>query len=165
MDEAHAEASEQLTFIRQMVSARGDFDRANAAGVKRHRAPDPQQTLHRFRAVMDHTDTPPAPLATRLVEAYVHGEGIRRPLGIPSHYPAVHVGAALRYMCATSAAFGGGKERVRNLRLVATDVDAVIGDGAQVQGSAIALLLAASGRPVDPAELGGPGALALPKST
>lgn len=94
-----------------------------------------------------------------LVEAYVHGEDIRRPLGIASDYPPAHVATALSYMCATTTAFVGGKERVKGLRLVPTDVEAVIGEGQEVQGTAIALLLAASGRPVGPTELRGPGAL------
>lgn len=160
-----AATTTRLGFIRQMVSARGNFDSANAAGVKRHRAHEPQQTLQRFRAVIDHTDTPPGALATRLVEAYVHGEDIRRPLGITCDYPPEHVATALRYMCATAAALGGGKERVRNFRLAPTDIDVVIGERAQVQGSAITLLLAASGRPVHATELQGPGALALSRHT
>ena len=70
-----------LGFLRQMVSSRFEFDRANAAGVERHRSSDPLETLAAFRAVSDRTDSPPASLATRLVEAYVHGEDIRRPWG------------------------------------------------------------------------------------
>jgi hypothetical protein len=56
--------------------------------VVNHKAIDPYETLNAFRAVTDCTDTPPGPLATRLVEAYVHGEDIRRPLGIHSDYPS-----------------------------------------------------------------------------
>lgn len=148
-------------FVRQMVAARFDFDRANDHGVARHRAADPRHTLDAFRAVIDRTDTPPGPLATRLVEAYVHGEDIRRPLGLEASYPPEHVMTGLEYMARTGARFGGGKERVEGTRLDPTDTDGSIGAGALVRGSAIALLLAASGRPVSPGELTGAGAVAL----
>lgn len=66
----------RLGFARQMVIARFDFDRANDHGVVKHKAIAPTDTLNTFRAVVDRTDSPPGPLATRLVEAYVHGEDI-----------------------------------------------------------------------------------------
>jgi uncharacterized protein (TIGR03083 family) len=145
-------------FVRQMVTARFDFDRANEHGVARHRAADPQQTLEALRAVIDRTDTPPGPVATRLVEAYVHGEDVRRPLGIEGAYPPPQVMQALRYVARTGASFGGGRERVQGLCLDPVDADGSIGAGAPVRGTAISLLLAASGRPVQAAELAGGGA-------
>ncbi|GAB4084485.1 maleylpyruvate isomerase family mycothiol-dependent enzyme [Myceligenerans cantabricum] len=151
----------RLGFVRRMIAARGDFDRDNAVGVARERAPDAEVTLASFRGAVDRTDTPPAPRATRLVEAFVHGEDIRRPLRIGRDYPAEHVLTALRYQARTSEAFGGGKERATAVRLVVTDADAVIGSGPEVSGSAIALLLALSGRPVHDGELVGPGAEAV----
>lgn len=147
----------RVGFVRQMVSARFDFDRANDQGVRRHRASDPQQTLAAFRAVTGRTDTPLASPATRLVEAYVHGEDIRRPLGIAATYPPEHVMTALSYLARTGAGIGGGRERVHRLRLCPSDVDQHIGEGPEVHGSAIALLLATSGRPWGVGELTGPG--------
>jgi uncharacterized protein (TIGR03083 family) len=151
----------RLGFVRQMVTARFDFDRANERGVLRNRADEPHETLDAFRAVTDRTDTPPGPLATRLVEAYVHGEDIRRPLGIQSEYPHEHVIAALEYTARTSARFGGGKERVQGLRLSPIDGGEPVGEGPEVRGTPIALLLAASGRPLDINELTGAGAQLL----
>ncbi len=156
-----AATTTRLGFVRQMATARLDFDRANEHGVRRHRADDPLETLEAFRAVTDRTDTPPGPLATRLVEAYVHGEDIRRPLGITSSYPHEHVMTALGYTARTGAGLGGGKERVAGLRLSPVDGGPAIGEGPDVRGTAIALLLAASGRPLDAEELTGPGARAL----
>lgn len=151
----------RLGFARQMVTARFDFDRANDHGVHRHKAIDPSTTLDAFRAVTDRTDTPPAPPATRLVEAYVHGEDIRRPLGIHRDYPPDHVVTALEYMARTGAGFGGGKERVRGLRLIPLPEGRAIGEGPEVRGEGIALLLAASGRRTRPGELSGHGARVL----
>lgn len=151
----------RLGFVRQMVGARFNFDRANDAAVQRHRARDPQGTLAAFRSVVDRTASPPGPLAARLVEAYVHGEDIRRPLEIASDYPPEHVVTALSYMARTGAGLGGGKERVRGLTLKPVDSDVHTGEGPEVRGTAIALLLTASGRPTYEGELSGPAAKTL----
>jgi hypothetical protein len=50
-----------------------------------------------------------------------------------------------------------GRSRVAGLTLRATDTDLVVGDGPEVEGPAIALLLATSGRPAGLADLSGPG--------
>lgn len=147
----------RLRFLRSMVSAGFDFDRANAEGVTREKAADPSETLSAFRAVRTKTATPPAALATRLVEAFVHGEDIRRPLGLSREYPAAHVAQALAYQVETTVKIGGGKESAQGWRLVATDTPFAHGVGPEVHGTAIALLLAVSGRPVEAFELTGPG--------
>ncbi|MHA7224373.1 maleylpyruvate isomerase family mycothiol-dependent enzyme [Arthrobacter sp. RHLT1-20] len=151
----------RLGFVRSMVAVGFDFDRDNAAGVARERADDPGRTLAEFRAVLTRTTGPPAPLATRLVEAFVHGEDIRRPVGISRDYPATHVITALGYQLKTTEKMGGGKERAEGWRLVASDAAFEHGTGQEVRGPAIVLLLAASGRPVAANELTGPGAAAF----
>ena len=149
------------SFLRDMVAARFDFHRQNALGVARERRADPAGTLAEFRSVLTRTSTPPAPIATRLVEAFVHGEDIRRATGLSGDYPADRVAEALAYQLRTSVRMGGGKERAEGLRLIATDAPADSGSGPQVCGSALALLLAVSGRPVRPDELTGPAAATL----
>lgn len=151
----------RLSFLRDLIAARFDFDRANARGVERERLGDPKHTLEAFRAVSRRTTSAPAPLATRLVEIIVHGEDIRRPLGIHHDYPLASVAEALRYQLRTIVKMGGGKERAEGLRLVATDGDTEMGTGADVHGTSLALLLAVSGRPVGVDELSGPGAASL----
>ncbi|MFJ9391288.1 maleylpyruvate isomerase family mycothiol-dependent enzyme [Nocardioides sp. NPDC101246] len=151
----------RLGFVRRLVAAGGDFDRDNQTGVDRERAEDPAETLAAFRRVAGRTATPPAPLATRLVEEFAHGEDIRRPLGLRRDYPVEHVVTALGYLAKTSQKWGGGKERAQRVRLVATDADTVIGTGPEVRGTAITIVLALSGRQVGPDELTGPGAAAV----
>jgi uncharacterized protein (TIGR03083 family) len=148
----------RLGFIRRLFRAGFDFDKDNAAGVAAHRCADPTVTLAGFRGVLMRTSTPPAALSTRLVEAFVHGEDIRRPLGMRGDYPPMHVADALAYQVRTSVKMGGGKEHSAGFRLVASDASFKHGEGHEVRGSAIALLLAVSGRPVDANELTGPGA-------
>lgn len=148
----------RLNFIRRMIASRLNFDRDNAVGVERERTPDPATTLSQLKAVLSRTSGPPAGLGTRLVEAFVHGEDIRRPLGMRRDYPAAHVATALHYQVRTSTKMGGGKEVAGGWRLVATDASFDHGDGPAVEGPAIALLLAVSGRPIAEDELSGPGA-------
>jgi hypothetical protein len=64
---------------------------------------------------------------------------------------------ALRLQLRTPASFGGAKEAAARVRFAATDADLALGDGPEVRGSALALLLAVSGRPMAPEELAGPG--------
>jgi hypothetical protein len=111
--------------------------------------------------VVQSTRTPPAPLATRLVEAFVHGEDIRRPLGIAADYPLHAVVTALTHQADTSVVMGGGRERIAGLTLVATDSGLTRGQGPQVRGRSIDLLIAVSGRPVPIDALDGPGVTTL----
>jgi hypothetical protein len=55
------------------------------------------------------------------------------------------------------ASFGGAKELVARIRLTATDIDLSIGDGPEVRGPLLALLLAVTGRRVALDELEGKG--------
>ncbi|MGO1384838.1 MAG: maleylpyruvate isomerase family mycothiol-dependent enzyme [Arachnia sp.] len=151
----------RIGFLGHMVMAGFDFDRANAQGVSRERTADPRRTLESLHTVQSRMTGPPAPLATRLVEAFVHGEDIRRPLGIRRDYPLRQVVAALKCQVATSTRMGGGAELVDGLRLLVSDANLWHGDGPEVSGSAMALLLAVSGRAVAPGELSGPGVARL----
>ncbi|MEV4675540.1 MULTISPECIES: maleylpyruvate isomerase family mycothiol-dependent enzyme [Actinomadura] len=151
----------RLGFVVGLVRARFDFHRQNARGVERERGASPQETLKRLRQVASRRSTPPAPLDSRLVEEVVHGEDIRRPLGLSRSYPQEAVVRSLRLQARTPAAFGGAKELTARLRLTATDADLSIGDGPEASGTALSLLLAISGRAVALDDLGGPGASTL----
>jgi hypothetical protein len=98
---------------------------------------------------------PPQPTITRIIEIIVHGEDIRRPLHIMHDYSTIHIAEALDYL--TRDGSSGAKARLAGLRLHATDTDADIGDGQLVEGPAVALLLAASGRSVALPDLSGSG--------
>ncbi|MEO3974910.1 maleylpyruvate isomerase family mycothiol-dependent enzyme [Streptomyces sp. CAU 1734] len=149
----------RLGFVAGLVRARFDFDLQNARGVERERGASPQETLGRLRRVASRRSTPPAPLDSRLVEEIVHGEDIRRPLGLTRAYPPEAVARSLRLQARTPASFGGAKELTARVRLTATDAGPAlsIGSGPEVRGTALALLLAVSGRKPAPDELDGPG--------
>ncbi|WP_040837703.1 maleylpyruvate isomerase family mycothiol-dependent enzyme [Nocardia brevicatena] len=145
------------SFFRDFALARFDFHRFTANGVARERSARPRETLERLRAVVDRKTSPPAPRDSRLVEMIVHGEDIRRPLGIPRTYPTAAMADALRMQVRTTVDFGGGKELVGGLALVAEDTELSFGSGPAVRGPLLSLLLAASGRAVAADDLTGPG--------
>ncbi|MFJ8810471.1 maleylpyruvate isomerase family mycothiol-dependent enzyme [Streptomyces sp. NPDC102490] len=151
----------RVGFVVGLARARFDFHRQNAHGVAREHGASPLETLARLRRVAARTSTPPAPLDSRIVEAVVHGEDIRRPLGLTRFYPRDAVVRALRLQAHTPASFGGAKELVAPLRLTATDADVSIGDGLEVTGPALSLLLAIMGRRVALNDLDGQGVGAL----
>jgi uncharacterized protein (TIGR03083 family) len=157
----HSARTTRLGFVVGLARAGFDFHRQNARGVERERGGSPRETLERLRRVASRRSTPPAPLDSRLVEEVVHGEDIRRPLGITRSYPREAVVRSLRLQARTPASFGGAKERIARIRLVAVDADVSIGDGPEVSGPALSLLLAVSGRRVALEDLDGPGAPAL----
>nr|WP_014152890.1 maleylpyruvate isomerase family mycothiol-dependent enzyme [Streptomyces sp. SID7815] len=151
----------RLGFLLGLAGARFDFDRQNARGVERERCASPRDTLERLRQAAARTSTPPAPLDSRLVEEIVHGEDIRRPLGIARSYPREAVVRSLRLQVRTPASFGGARELVARTRLTASDAGLSIGEGPEVCGPALSLLLAVSRRRVALDDLGGPGLSAL----
>lgn len=147
----------KVGFLAALVRSRFDFDRLNAAGVARWRGATPAETLERLRAVVDRRTTPPAPLDSRLVEEVVHGEDVRRPLGIVRDYPQEAVERALAHQLKTSVAMGGGKQHIEGLSLRATDADVRLGDGPEVAGPLVSLLLVSAGRSAGLADLTGAG--------
>ncbi|GAA1547186.1 maleylpyruvate isomerase family mycothiol-dependent enzyme [Nocardioides humi] len=148
-------------FVLTMARARFDFDRQNQDGVDRERGATPAETLERWRAVVDLRRSPPAPRVTRLVEEIVHGEDVRRPLGIARAYDPGAVADAFGWQVRTSEAMGGTRQTVSGLTLAATDADLVHGDGPRVEGRALDLLLVSAGRTVVLDDLAGPGVSTL----
>jgi hypothetical protein len=86
-------------------------------------------------------------------------------LGLTRSYPQEAVVRSVRLQARTPAAFGGAKELVARVRLTATDADLSIGDGPEVTGTALSLLLALSRRRVALDDLDGPGVDALTSAT
>ncbi|MEC5199316.1 hypothetical protein RCH21_001547 [Arthrobacter sp. PL16] len=104
---------------------------------------------------MTSTTRPPGPFITRLIEIVVHGEDIRRPLGIERPVLNLTLEEALIYL--SGDRLSGGRRRLAGLELTATDEGFTIGSGQVVLGPALSLLLVASGRPAALENLQGPG--------
>jgi uncharacterized protein (TIGR03083 family) len=119
-----------------------------------------QQLVDRLRQRTTTTNHPPAPVMAMLGEVVVHGEDIRRPVGLPGAVADDAANACLQMY--TRASFPvGGKKRIGGLRLVATDTGWSYGAGAEVSGPALSLLLAMTGRAAGLDELSGDGAAEL----
>jgi len=156
---AHLLSAAKMTppkFFARFAAARFDFDRFAAKQVAVESAAGPAATLEAFRAAEPRETAPPGPKETWLGEAFVHGEDIRRPLGITHTYPLPEVARAVAFY-ARSNTIIGGKTRVAGMTLNATDMELTIGSGPLAEGPAISLLLAASGRKSALDELSGPG--------
>lgn len=95
-----------------------------------------------------------------LAEAVVHGQDVRRPLGISGAPSPDRVVVALWSMVRTGPPMGNRK-RIAGVRLLATDIDWSHGEGLAVKGTAEALLMATCGRQVVLDELEGPGVRTL----
>jgi uncharacterized protein (TIGR03083 family) len=135
--------------------------RCQAGGHRVRRGP--AATLAAFRAAAPRRAAPECATRTEgalLGEAFVHGEDIRRHLGISHAYPVDKVVAALGLYVRSNAIIGG-KERVAALTLKAIDTDFSVGSGPLVTGPAVSLLLASSGRKSALADLSGPGVQVL----
>ena len=113
-------------------------------------------------------DTRPFGMSTDavLTDVVVHGMDIRRPLGRTRPVPPLAF-FRIASQCTgarwpKSALLGGAaRNRLAGIRLVAEDLGWASGDGPEVRGSAEAVLLVLTGRPVRADKLGGPGAATL----
>ena len=97
---AHLTAGAGLNPVRWMagvIRCRFDFDRQVAMRLAEHIGATPADTLARFRQVTTSTTKPPLPIVAMLGETIVHGEDIRRPLGIERDYPVTTLTAVADY--------------------------------------------------------------------
>lgn len=102
--------------------------------------------LAQLRDHVSDTTHPPGQPVAPLIDLIVHGEDIRRPLGIEREVRFERIGAALAHLTAGRAIGFLPGSRVRGLRLVATDGDGAWGQGQIVHGPAMDLLLGVMGR-------------------
>jgi uncharacterized protein (TIGR03083 family) len=143
-------------FMTRMAANGFRFNRMMDREARRAGALAPREIVSRIRATDGGTNHPPAPVMTMLGEIVVHSEDIRRPLGLPRDPNPEAVAACLELYQGASFPVGT-KSRIRGLRLVATDVDWRHGDGPEVSGPGLALLMAMTGRPIGLTGLSGAG--------
>jgi uncharacterized protein (TIGR03083 family) len=156
---AHQLSAAKMTppkFIVRFASAGFNFNKFAGKEVAREGSGGPDTTLASFRAAIPRQSAPPGPKPTWLGEAFVHGEDIRRALGIKRAYPLSELTKAISFYTKSNTIIGG-RNRVAGLTLKATDTDFSAGSGPLVEGPAISLLLAASGRKAALDDLSGPG--------
>jgi uncharacterized protein (TIGR03083 family) len=132
-----------------------NFNAMTAKDVQRETAGTPAEGLAAFRGLAGAT-AHPGPADAMLGDTLVHSEDIRRPLFIIREYPEASVTKAADFYKGSNLIVGA-KKRIAGLRLRATDADWRTGDGPEVTGPAISLLLAMTGRSVALKDLSGDG--------
>ncbi|RBY80967.1 maleylpyruvate isomerase family mycothiol-dependent enzyme [Geodermatophilus sp. TF02-6] len=157
---AHLTVTTRLTvprLLRAAVRARGSFDRMEVAlAAQRAAAYTTAELVAQLRESADSTrrfpgSTPVDPL----MDLVVHGQDVARPLGRRYVSPPEVVAACLAYVARNR--FMGGPRRLSGVRLVSTDTGWTLGDGAELRGPDVDLLLVAAGRRAGLDALAGPG--------
>jgi uncharacterized protein (TIGR03083 family) len=158
---AHLTVTTRLTvprLLRAAVRARGSFDRMEVGlAAERAAAYTTAELVTQLRESAGSTrrfpgSTPMDPL----MDLVIHGQDIARPLGRRYVSPPEVVAACLAYVATNT--FMGGPRRLSGVRLVSTDTRWTLGDGAELRGPDVDLLLVASGRRAGLDALDGPGA-------
>jgi uncharacterized protein (TIGR03083 family) len=160
---AHMTATTRINapaFFGKFISSGFSIKKMQANDIVVERGGSPADTLARFQAQVGSTKHPPGPIDTWLGESIVHAEDIRRPLGIKREYPT---DAAVRVadFYKGSNLIIGAKKRIEGLRLKATDADWSHGDGPEVSGAIVSLVMAMTGRKAALADLSGDGVAVL----
>lgn len=131
------------------------YSRAHAKGDSRGGAD--LATVLRDKAASHFTPPTFGPEAP-LTDAVVHGQDMRRPLGIAYTPAPPRARIILDLLVSPKAARGFTKKRVADgLRLEADDIGWTHGDGPTVKGSAEAVILALTGRTIALSDLDGDG--------
>ena len=130
----------------------------NDRRLREHLGSTPQETLDRFRAVVDSTVAPTGDLPAYLGEVLVHSEDIRRPLGLPSRCDVDAATEVARFYVSRNFTVNS-KTAAAGLHLRATDgsFSAGAGSGPEVTGPTLALLMEMAGRRSHLDQLSGEG--------
>ncbi|MGZ8178735.1 maleylpyruvate isomerase family mycothiol-dependent enzyme [Williamsia sp. SKLECPSW1] len=144
-----------------VLRARGDFEKSNVALTDRVVRSHGRQLPQMLRAKADHRFSPPGggPLAP-LTDLLIHGQDIRRPLGIDRTVRPDRLRASLDFLMSPAARRGFAPLQL-DVRWVADDADWQSGppDGARptVSGPGEAVMMALTRRPVALDDLSGDG--------
>lgn len=160
---AHMTAGASLNPVRWMagvIRCRFDFDRQVAMRLAEHLGDTPRETLERFERVVTSTTSPPGPVVTWLAETLVHAQDIRRPLGLDRDVPIEVLTRVAEYHRGSDLVVVA-KGRIGGLRLTATDGPFETGEGPEVTGPTLALIMAMTGRAAYCDDLTGEGVAEL----
>jgi uncharacterized protein (TIGR03083 family) len=160
---AHLTAGASLNSVRWLagvIRCRFDFDKQVAMRLAEQMGATPDETLARFRHAVTSTTKPPLPVVAMLGETVVHGEDIRRPLGIHRDHPITTLTTVAEYYQGSDLVVLA-KRRIEGLRLTATDSAFTTGAGPLVSGTTLALIMAMTGRTRYCDELDGDGVAIL----
>lgn len=137
---------------------RGGADRAIDELARRTAEMPATEIAANLRALADHTYWRPPPQAPGLLaEVLCHSGDIRIPLGLPFKPEPYLIARALDFLTCPAPIGVVPLGRLKGIRLHAYDIDRTWGDGQEIRGQAIELMMAAAGRTSVLVTLGGPG--------
>jgi uncharacterized protein (TIGR03083 family) len=160
---AHMTASAQITppaFFAKVIGSGFSFSRMQTKDIERERGTSNADALARFRAQINSSKHPPGPTEAWLGEALIHSEDVRRPLGTTHEYPTDAAVRVAEFYKGSNLVVGA-KKRIAGLHLQATDAEWSHGEGPDVSGPVMSLVMAMTGRKAVLADLAGDGVATL----
>jgi len=149
-----------LVFFGGLVQAGFSFNKMVDEAARRIGAAATTALVSEMRSGALRRNHPPGPVAAMLGEMVVHGEDIRRPLKIARQYPEETLVMVADFYKGSNLLIGA-KRRIAGLRLRATDSSWSNGDGPEVSGALVSLVVAMTGRTQAYAALSGEGVAIL----
>jgi uncharacterized protein (TIGR03083 family) len=156
---AHLTAAGNITaghFFGGFVKSGFSFDKFVDGDLRNYSTGAPDDVKARYDAIITSTRKPPGPAYVALGEVMVHGEDIRRSQGTKGEHEPEHLVTLAELYKKTGAPLRA-KKRIAGLKLRATDVDWATGEGPEVTGPCMSLILGMVGRTGALAECDGPG--------
>ena len=160
---AHMAATAKISppqFFGKMITSGFSLKSMQSKDMATERGSSPAETLARFTAEVSSSKHPPGPTDTWLGETIVHAEDIRRSLGIKHDYPTDAAVQVANFYKGSNLIIGT-KKRIAGLRLQATDAAWSHGDGPEVSGPIVSLVMAMAGRKTSDEDLSGDGVATL----
>ena len=145
---AHLTAAGNITaphFFGGFIKTGFNFDKFVEGDLENYNSGSPADVKARFDKIIMSKRKPPGPAYVALGEVMVHGEDIRRALGTRGDHPAEHLTTLAEQYKKTGAPLRA-KKRVAGLKLQATDVAWSTGEGPEVRGPCMSLILGMVGR-------------------
>lgn len=153
-----AVAAPRAWLVPTLVRSGFSVHRANATLARRMARRTPSELAAALREHAGSRFTPPVVgHLGPLTDLQVHGQDIRRPLGLPHALRPERMAMSLDFLVGGHAVGFVPRRRVTGLRFEATDIGWRWGAGPAVRGEAEAMMLALTGRPVVLPELDGDG--------
>lgn len=147
-------------WLLSMLAARFDAGVHNDRRLATHRGATPEEMLRRFHKVVAGPAGPTGHTAAWLGEIVVHGEDIRRPLGLVRTPPVATTTAVARFFASRDFTVASSTA-IAGLRVEATDGPFATGSGDLLGGPTLSLVMAMAGRAAACEDLEGDGVTVL----
>ncbi|MGD0984944.1 MAG: maleylpyruvate isomerase family mycothiol-dependent enzyme [Acidimicrobiales bacterium] len=149
-----------VMFFSGLAKAGFSFDKMVEVAAKRIGASESAGLAAEMRSAALRRNHPPGPVTAMLGEVVVHGEDIRRPLGLNRDIPEETLVTVAEFYKGSNLLIGA-KRRIAGLRLKATNASWASGDGPEVAGPLASLVVAMTGRRQAYGDLSGEGVATL----